>query len=104
MATFKIVLLCSALVVGIVWVAVFLCGLRDRLQGVEPPDFIKGEEEELPPKEPRPWWQHVLRSPIYALLIVFMVVLGIFLVPPLAVLGGATKLKTFFFRRILRRI
>lgn len=104
METLKIVLFCSALVVGIVWIAVFICGFSDRLRGVPPPDFTEAEEEELPPKEPRPWWQHVLLSPFYALFIVFMVVLGIFLVPPLVVLGRVAKLKTLFFRRGLWRI
>jgi len=104
METLKTLLICSAMVVGIVWVAVFICGLSDRLRGYQPPDFTEGEEYQLPPKQSRPWWQHVLLSPFYALLIVLMVMLSILLVPPLVVLGRATKLKAMFFRRGLRKL
>jgi hypothetical protein len=82
METFKTVLICSAMVVGIVWIAVFICALSDKLRGYRPPDFEESEEHEPPtPAAPVPWWKWLLRAPVICLFIPVAVVLGIIFLP-----------------------
>lgn len=82
METFKTVLIDSAMFIGIVWIAVFVCGLSDKLRGHRPPDDPESEEQESPtPPVPEPWWVSLLRGPLIWLLFppVVLVLLLIFL-------------------------
>lgn len=103
METFKSILIWCAIAIGLVWPAVFICALSDKLRGYQAVDFTEGDKYEPPPGKPMAWWQHVLLSPLYALFLLLMVVLVILFVPPLVVLGCASKLKALLFRRVFRR-
>jgi hypothetical protein len=82
METFKTVLICLAMVIGIVWIAVFFCALSDKLRGYRPPDVPESEEQESPtPSVPVPWWKWLLRAPLICLFIPVAVVLGIIFLP-----------------------
>ena len=82
METFKIVLSCSAMVVGIVWIAVFICALSDKRRGYRPPDVPESEEQEpAAPPVPVPWWKWLLRAPLICLFIPVALVLGIIVLP-----------------------
>jgi hypothetical protein len=82
MEALKTTLLLSTFVIGIIWLAVFICALSDKLRGYQPPPCTCAEEQKSgTPKLPRTWRQHVVRAPLYLVFLLFAIVLGVLSLP-----------------------
>ena len=85
MKTIKITLGVTAMVFGVIWLAVFICALSDRLKGVERIDPDEEESPYIPSAEglsTTPRWKRVIFTPFLALLggLFFIVVFPMLLV------------------------
>ena len=83
MQTWKVVLICTGMTVVVVWLAVLICALSDKLKGHRPPEFDEDEPAEQPTSQALryPWWRHALLSPFYALFILVTLLLGVLFLP-----------------------
>ena len=74
------VLIAAGVGLVIVWIAVFICALSDKLRGYEPP-FTEPEDEAEPHLQQLSWWQRAIRAPLYFILALFAVVIGVVCLP-----------------------
>ena len=88
------VLIILAMMPAIMWPAVFVVVLIDKLRGRSMPSFFGGGgRHHFLNRRPLAWWQHVLLSPVYLLGLAFIALLWLFFAPPMFIIELPARLK-----------
>ena len=101
------VFILAGLLLAIVWLAVFICALSDKLQGRKPNacDEQAAFEESPEPAPRRTLWQHLMFLPLYVVVVPMLFLLGVCVAPPLMFLElvwhwGAKARARLFKRKV----
>lgn|SRR5258708_39693865 len=99
METPKDVFIGLAMLVGIAWPAVFVVVLLDRLRGRSVPRFFGGGRHHFPKLPPLPWWHHLIRLPLYSVVILVLALGCILFLAPMFVVELPARLRARFTGR-----
>jgi hypothetical protein len=89
-----------AAMLAIVWPAVFVVVLIDKLRGTSMGSFFTGGRYHLPKNlRPLSWQQHLIRLPLYCVIVPAFAMCLLFLLPPLYVIELPGRLRARFSGR-----
>jgi len=96
---FEYALLLFAVMLGIVWTAVFVVVAYDKFLGRKVPRFFGAGGYHPVTPLPLPWWRHLIRFPLYCVGIIALPLCMLFILPPMYVVELAGRWRARFSGR-----
>jgi preprotein translocase subunit SecG len=104
MATFEHALIILALMFCVVWPSIFVVVLLDKIRGTNMGSFFGGGRYHLPKNlRPLSWQKHLIRLPLYCVIIPAFAMCCLLILPPLYVIKLGARLRIRFFGRTLEK-